>query len=522
VLRARLVRADGSLAEARFAFDVAALAAPLPDDTLHVSATIPYKGQFGSGEAYVYLAPGRTSLVNPVIVTEGFDTDNSMNWDELYALLDQQGLIETLRGDGFDAVVLNFADATDAIEKNAFVVTELLHQVQDAIDPGTSVALVGPSMGGLCTRYALAYMEAHAIPHRVRTWVSFDAPHKGADIPLGLQYWIGFFAGQSASAADFLAILNRPAAREMLLYHLTTPAGTSGQRDPLADSLAASFAAVGNWPTLPRRLAIANGSANRLDQGFQPGDQLIRYEYSSFLVAITGDVWAVPNATSHMVFNGSQRILFSTTTQAVTVTGTLPWDGAPGGSRASMMELDTTAAPYGDIVALHPSHCFVPTISSLALATPDPFFDVAGAPDLLALTPFDAVLAAPANEEHVTISAATAAWLRTELEQGVLDVPRGGPASGPAVALAAPAPNPFTAATRIAFTLAREGPAVLRVFDVRGRAVRTLARGTLAAGPHAIAWDGRDARGARVSAGIYFVRLESGGASGTCRVARMQ
>ena len=68
-------------------------------------------------------------------------------------------------------------------------------------------------MGGLCSRYALAYMESHGIPHRVRTWISFDAPQAGADIPLGLQYWIRFFAGQSADAAAFLQVLGRPAAR---------------------------------------------------------------------------------------------------------------------------------------------------------------------------------------------------------------------------------------------------------------------------------------------------------------------
>ena len=521
VLRLRLQRADGSTAEARFAFDVAALAAPLPNDTLHVTATIPYKGQFGTGDAYVYLAPGHSSLVNPVIVSEGFDTDNTMNWDELYALLDQQGLIETLRSDGFDAVVLNYTDATVAIEQNAYVVTELLRQVQNALDPLTSVALVGPSMGGLCTRYALAYMETHGLPHRVRTWVSFDAPHKGADIPLGLQYWISYFASQSTSAAAFLTVLNRPAAREMLLYHLTTPPGTTGQRDPLADSLAASFAAVGNWPSLPHRVAVANGSGNMLNQGFLPGDQLIRYEYSSFLLAITGNVWAVPNASSHNVFLGSQRIVFSTTSQTVNVNGTLPWDGAPGGSRASMMELDTTAAPYGDIVALHPSHCFIPTISALSLPTNDPFFNVAGTPNLAALTPFAAVLYAATNEEHVTISATTAAWLRSQIEQGVLAVAPDAPAVGHTAALASPAPNPFTASTRVAFMLAREGLVALRVFDVRGRAVRVLSDGVQASGLHALAWDGRDERGVPAPAGIYFVRLEAAGQSFTRRVARL-
>ena len=62
------------------------------------------------------------------------------------------------------------------------------------------------------------------------------------------------------------------------------------------------------------------------------------------------------------------------------VNGTLPYDSAPGGWRASMAQLDTTQAPYGDIVALHNAHCFIPTVSALDLPTSDLFFDVAGTP----------------------------------------------------------------------------------------------------------------------------------------------
>ncbi len=517
-LTARIVRADGTTAEARCAFDVAALAAPLPDDTLHVTASVPFAGAYGTGDAYIYLAPGRTQLANPVVVVEGFDLDNSMGWDELYALLNQEGLIETLRADGFDAVVLDFADATVPVEENALVVAELVQQVQAQVAPAATLALIGASMGGLCTRYALLWLESQGLPHRVRTWISFDGPQSGADIPLGLQYWISFFADQSVSAADFLATLERPAARQLLLYHFTDPAGTTGQADPLRDSLQAHLAALGGWPEQPRRVAIANGSGTGQDQGFAPAAQLIRYEYSSLLVALTGNVWALPDQTTGTIFQGSIRILLSTTSQTVTVSGTLPWDGAPGGLRASMTQLDTTAAPYGDIVALHPSHCFIPTISALALDTSDPFFDIASAPDLLALTPFDAVYWPTANEEHVSITPASAEWIRTEIEQGVVGVPGEVAASG--LSLSA-APNPCSGVVRLAFTLPRTGPVRLGLFDLAGREVRALARGERAAGEHALAWDGRDDRGAPVGPGVYFLRLDASGTVLTRRLVRL-
>lgn len=520
VLRARVTRADGTVAEARAAFEVAALAAPAPDDTLAITANVAYQGQFGTGSAYVYRAPGHATLLNPVVVVEGFDTDNSMGWDELYALLDQQGLIETLRADGFDCVVLDFADATDAIQKNAFVVAALVSEVRSQMPGGATMAMVGASMGGLCSRYALAWMEQQQIPHSVRTWISFDSPHGGADIPLGLQYWIDFFSSQSTGAADFRATLQRPAARQMLLHHFTTPATTSGVPDPLRATLLSDFAAVGDWPALPRLVSVANGSANGVTQGFAPGAQLIRYEFNNIVTAITGNVWAVPNVTSTTIFRGSIRILFSTTSQTVTVNNTQPWDGSPGGNRASMAELDTTAVPYGDIVSLYPSHCFIPTVSALALNTTNPFFDVAGTPGLVGLTPFDTVYVPAANQEHVFISPENAVWVRNELWQGVLDAAPG--AARARLTLAAPAPNPSRGGVALAFTLPRAGRADLRVYDVSGREVAALASGTHAAGLHEARWDGRGADGRPAPGGVYFARLVTDDGAETRRVLRLR
>ncbi len=70
-------------------------------------------------------------------------------------------------------------------------------------------------------------------------------------------------------------------------------------------------------------------------------------------------------------------------------------------------------------------------------------------------------------------------------------------------------PNPFNPTTRIAFGLAAPSNVSLRIFDVSGRLVRTLAEGERPAGNYSEFWDGRDARGAAVSSGIYFYRLKA-------------
>ena len=63
-------------------------------------------------------------------------------------------------------------------------------------------------------------------------------------------------------------------------------------------------------------------------------------------------------------------------------------------------------------------------------------------------------------------------------------------------------PNPFNPRTKIEFSLAREGKATLRIFDVRGRLVATLVDGRMSAGNHSVDFDG-----GKLSSGIYMMRL---------------
>ncbi len=79
-----------------------------------------------------------------------------------------------------------------------------------------------------------------------------------------------------------------------------------------------------------------------------------------------------------------------------------------------------------------------------------------------------------------------------------------------ALAISRVSPNPFNPRTTVAFDLPSTGRALLQVFDVRGRLVRTLHEGTLPAGRHEATWTGVDGRGRTAAAGVYFVRLDDG------------
>lgn len=94
------------------------------------------------------------------------------------------------------------------------------------------------------------------------------------------------------------------------------------------------------------------------------------------------------------------------------------------------------------------------------------------------------------------------------------------PGSGVEPGLSAPEawPNPSRGACRVSFALASAGDVRLDVYDVSGRRLARLGQGRFLAGPHVVEWDGRDASGARVSAGHYFVRLESAGQVAVARL----
>jgi choice-of-anchor B domain-containing protein len=70
-------------------------------------------------------------------------------------------------------------------------------------------------------------------------------------------------------------------------------------------------------------------------------------------------------------------------------------------------------------------------------------------------------------------------------------------------------PNPARGTVSMRLTLGAAAPVSAQVFDARGRLVRTLAVGTWTAGSHELLWDGQDARGRHVGAGVYLIRVST-------------
>ena len=58
----------------------------------------------------------------------------------------------------------------------------------------------------------------------------------------------------------------------------------------------------------------------------------------------------------------------------------------------------------------------------------------------------------------------------------------------------------------------------ISVYDLAGRFVRTLANDFQPAGPHTVAWDGRDGESTRMRQGVYFVHALIGNQARQVRV----
>ena len=142
-------------------------------------------------------------------------------------------IIPILRELGYDVVVVNHPThwhngiridgGADYIERNALTHVQLYRQLVHRLNQNNSeesLVIVGPSMGGQISRYALAYMEKHNLDHRTRLWVSIDSPHLGANIPIGVQSLLHLMRDITGSVAaeDFIEQqLNSAAARQQLI-----------------------------------------------------------------------------------------------------------------------------------------------------------------------------------------------------------------------------------------------------------------------------------------------------------------
>ncbi len=78
-------------------------------------------------------------------------------------------------------------------------------------------------------------------------------------------------------------------------------------------------------------------------------------------------------------------------------------------------------------------------------------------------------------------------------------------------------PNPFNPSTTISFSLPQKSFVTVRVYDMLGREVATLANGEYSAGTHSLVWTAD-----RLASGVYFYRIEAGKYRSTKKMVLMK
>jgi serine protease AprX len=82
---------------------------------------------------------------------------------------------------------------------------------------------------------------------------------------------------------------------------------------------------------------------------------------------------------------------------------------------------------------------------------------------------------------------------------------------------AAAFPNPFNASVSVCVTVNDPRAVTVKVHDIRGSRIKTLARGRAVQRALSLSWDGTNERGDRVASGVYFLAISSGGFTRTIK-----
>jgi hypothetical protein len=440
-------------------------------------------------------------LRKPMIVVDGFDPGNTRDYYQtilknptgdnksddyrgIYELMNGEKsawskdpgahLCEDLTNAGYDLLFINWTTGDADIPTNAEYLREFLKN--QSIGPNSSalrdnqteeIIMVGPSMGGLITRWCLATMEQNNEEHHVKLWFSFDSPQQGANIPIALQLSVmglnselnyldkGLTATSDVKAGlattqEGIAELSSPAALQMLLYHYSSMGSTTAEMynhndgsslcNPIGSNFAKTFfynrLNLLGYPRFSKNIAISNGGIKKLYDNQSQDFQFSSSGFEAwaagakFNLAAYGNVQNTPESCVK-IYEGRWYVdkigdfqLWGSDLIGV--------DNAPGSYNTTLYDFNqndgnsnkpstdlSTNASYSQATFMVTASAFgIPVTRDNVYKTHDQYV----AKD----TPFDDIYGTSryiqgvsdgSNEEHVRVSDLTSKWLKNYLEK---------------------------------------------------------------------------------------------------------
>lgn len=497
LLRFKATLSDGSELEIQSTLQVtvpsqqAVLLSDGPIKNGEVKASIAFRGYDESVairgknkyRIFYHKTGGNTSqrLVKPILIIDGFDPKDERqiefndpgqhpDKESLYELMEydhggtQRNLVETLRLQGYDVVVVNHHKYTadengkvivgggDYIERNAMVLIKLIQNLNVELAQNGSneeLVIIGPSMGGLISRYALTYMEKNNMPHNTRLWVSFDSPHLGANIPIAVHqmaYQFGIKGENENSKDTFLDQLQSVAARQMLIEQMERGSSQSIYNHALNNSATFRtrfFNALNSnglpgssgFPINLRKIALINGSllGQRTHTPRERFIDMYAKEFFTKLVEVKLNFMGNPgesvktfqgkvpgyDAPSMTVINKNPRGSMDVVPGATYNTGEIIYSELKTATDVKaywfglkFIDLAVTWNKHLD------NHSFIPTASSLAFKNQDFNWNSAYKRNLVCTgeIPFDSYYGPQRNEEHITLTQSNVDWVTEEIK----------------------------------------------------------------------------------------------------------
>ena len=293
-----------------------------------VTATTSYYGKNATATLFIRDA-NNDGIRNPLIVAEGFDTGVILNPEQEAGDNNIERFLEGVEDGGlplenqidtYDIIYVDWDNGVDFIQRNAFAFEEAIRWVNDNKIGDTPNTVIGQSMGGLIARYALANIEQNGdFNHDTTLYISHDAPHLGANTPIGMQHMyrhvnnmyqsaplpllfgevliplafdasgiyediVNSFGGNVSTdlgtfvtPSQYLSVSDLPASRQMLYNWVNTDYEI---RNAIHDAWQQDLSAMGypqGYNGQPiRNIAIANGS--ECGVAYAHDTSLIRYE----------------------------------------------------------------------------------------------------------------------------------------------------------------------------------------------------------------------------------------------------
>ena len=409
-------------------------------------------GEFAEGDYYIKYGISNTTneIRKPFIFIEGFDYINSQTPDHYLNLYNtyNNGLISELHNDNFDIIFLDFEHSGDYLQRNAFLVVKLIERINELKVTNEEIIIQGYSLGGVITRYALAYMEQQNIPHNVKLFISHDSPQKGANFPIGIQYSLNTLALHSIASLILYPIYMQfkewnPATKQIALYHVdggnqvSLDEGGSYKTYQITANNHSFFNSFftelqnlnsesNGYPIQLKKIAISNGSNSGIKQT-NNGHTIYDGEILLNLQKVIADpvwvpwpfccgfwcghgCWTVENRwylKSRATFDHSLPIaeLFAGGKEIKyyeVSTNNVKYDYTPGG----YLELENLLSEYIegglDVSVIADRFSFIPTFSALDLSI-DPF-DSFNNTNNICESNFDEIYSESSNKHHFLLS----------------------------------------------------------------------------------------------------------------------